>query len=329
MNISTKTLSVLEYDNITTRLSELAPTEGASELARMLRPSGDIETVTRRLDKTTDAKKLISQKGMPSFFGVCDVSSHIQRAEKGATLSMTELLEVARVLTCARALSEYVREDKPYETSLDELFARLITCRSLEDRINRSILSDDMMADEASSELANIRRKIKAANNKIRDSLQKLVSSSSYSKYLQENIVTMRNGRYVVPVKVEYRSEIKGMVHDTSASGATVFVEPTGVVDANNELKVLEGKEQKEIDRILLELSAMCAEVSGTILADYRNITELAFYFACGQLSIDMRAQPPCISSNRTLSLIDARHPLIPRDRVVPITVDIKDRYDT
>ena len=329
MNISNKTLSVLEYDKITTRLSELAPTEGASELARMLRPSGDIETVTRRLDKTTDAKKLISQKGMPSFFGVCDVSSHIQRAEKGATLSMTELLEVARVLTCARALSEYVREDKPYETSLDELFARLITCRSLEDRINRSILSDDMMADEASSELANIRRKIKAANNKIRDSLQKLVSSSSYSKYLQENIVTMRNGRYVVPVKVEYRSEIKGMVHDTSASGATVFVEPTGVVDANNELKVLEGKEQKEIDRILLELSAMCAEVSGTILADYRNITELAFYFACGQLSIDMRAQSPCISSNRTLSLIEARHPLIPRDRVVPITVDIKDRYDT
>ncbi|MBQ2863683.1 MAG: endonuclease MutS2, partial [Clostridia bacterium] len=264
MNISNKTLSVLEYDKIILRLSELAPTEGAAELARMLRPSEDIETVTRRLDKTTDAKKLILQKGMPSFYGIRDVSSHIQRAEKGATLSMTELLEVARVLTCARTLSDYIREDKPYETSLDELFARLICCRSLEDRINRSILSDDMVADEASSELASIRRKIKAANNKIRDSLQKLVSSSSYSKYLQENIVTMRNGRYVVPVKVEYRSEIKGMVHDTSASGATVFIEPSGVVDANNELKVLEGKEQKEIDRILLELSSLCAEVSGT-----------------------------------------------------------------
>ena len=329
MNISNKTLSVLEYDKIILRLSELAPTEGAAELARMLRPSEDIETVTRRLDKTTDAKKLILQKGMPSFYGIRDVSSHIQRAEKGATLSMTELLEVARVLTCARTLSDYIREDKPYETSLDELFARLICCRSLEDRINRSILSDDMVADEASSELASIRRKIKAANNKIRDSLQKLVSSSSYSKYLQENIVTMRNGRYVVPVKVEYRSEIKGMVHDTSASGATVFIEPSGVVDANNELKVLEGKEQKEIDRILLELSSLCAEVSGTLLSDYRNITELAFCFACGQMSIDMRAQPPCISSSRTVSLIEARHPLIPRDKVVPITVDIKDRYDT
>ena len=139
----------------------------------------------------------------------------------------------------------------------------------------------------------------------------------------------MRNGRYVVPVKVEYRSEIKGMVHDTSASGATVFVEPSGVVDANNELKVLEGKEQKEIDRILMVLSAECGQVSGTILSDYRNITELSFYFACGQLSIDMRANAPCISSNRTVSLIEARHPLIPRDRVVPINVDIKDRYDT
>ena len=329
MNISNKTLSVLEYDKITQRLGELAPTEGGAELARMMRPFDDIDHVIRRLDKTTDAKKLILLKGMPSFFGVRDVSSHVGRAEKGAVLSMSELLDVARVLCCSRVLSDYIREDKPYETSLDENFARLIGCRTLEEKINRSILSEDMIADEASPDLASIRRKIKAANNKIRDSLQKLISSSSYSKYLQENIVTMRNGRYVVPVKVEYRSEIKGMVHDTSASGATVFIEPSGVVDANNELKVLEGKEQKEIDRILMVLSAECGQVSGTILSDYRNITELSFYFACGQLSIDMRANAPCISSNRTVSLIEARHPLIPRDRVVPINVDIKDRYDT
>ena len=329
MNISNKTLSVLEYDKIIDRLVELAPTNGGGELARMMRPSDDIEHVIRRLDKTTDAKKLILLKGMPPFYGVKDVSGSVDRAEKGAVLNTIELMEIARVLTCARVLSDYIREDKPYETSLDENFASLITCRSVEDRINRSILSEDMIADEASVELADIRRKIKAANNKIRDLLQKLVSSSSYSKYLQENIVTMRNGRYVVPVKVEYRSEIKGMVHDTSASGATVFIEPSGVVDANNELKVLESKEQKEIDRILAVLSAECGQVSGTILSDYRNITELSYYFACGQLSIDMRAQPPVITSNRCVSLIEARHPLIPRDRVVPITVDIKDRYDT
>lgn len=329
MNISNKTLSVLEYDKIINRLAELAPTQGGGELARMMRPSDDIEHVVRRLDKTTDAKKLILLKGMPPFYGVKDVSGSVDRAEKGAVLNTIELMEIARVLTCARVLSDYIREDKPYDTSLDENFTRLISCRSVEDRINRSILSEDMIADEASVELADIRRKIKAANNRIRDSLQKLVSSSSYSKYLQENIVTMRNGRYVVPVKVEYRSEIKGMVHDTSASGATVFIEPSGVVDANNELKVLESKEQKEIDRILASLSADCGQVSGTILSDYRNITELSYYFACGQLSIDMRAQPPVITSKRSVSLIEARHPLIPKDRVVPITVDIKDRYDT
>lgn len=329
MNISNKTLSVLEYDKIINRLAELAPTQGGGELARMMRPSDDIEHVVRRLDKTTDAKKLILLKGMPPFYGVKDVSGSVERAEKGAVLNTIELMEIARVLTCARVLSDYIREDKPYDTSLDENFTRLISCRSVEDRINRSILSEDMIADEASVELADIRRKIKAANNRIRDSLQKLVSSSSYSKYLQENIVTMRNGRYVVPVKVEYRSEIKGMVHDTSASGATVFIEPSGVVDANNELKVLESKEQKEIDRILASLSADCGQVSGTILSNYRNITELSYYFACGQLSIDMRAQPPVITSKRSVSLIEARHPLIPKDRVVPITVDIKDRYDT
>ena len=329
MNISNKTLSVLEYDKIINRLAELAPTLGGGELARMMRPSDDIEHVVRRLDKTTDAKKLILLKGMPPFYGVKDVSGSVDRAEKGAVLNTIELMEIARVLTCARVLSDYIREDKPYDTSLDENFTRLISCRSVEDRINRSILSEDMIADEASVELADIRRKIKAANNRIRDSLQKLVSSSSYSKYLQENIVTMRNGRYVVPVKVEYRSEIKGMVHDTSASGATVFIEPSGVVDANNELKVLESKEQKEIDRILASLSADCGQVSGTILSNYRNITELSYYFACGQLSIDMRAQPPVITSKRSVSLIEARHPLIPKDRVVPITVDIKDRYDT
>ena len=217
MNISNKTLSVLEYDKIINRLAELAPTQGGGELARMMRPSDDIEHVVRRLDKTTDAKKLILLKGMPPFYGVKDVSGSVDRAEKGAVLNTIELMEIARVLTCARVLSDYIREDKPYDTSLDENFTRLISCRSVEDRINRSILSEDMIADEASAELADIRRKIKAANNRIRDSLQKLVSSSSYSKYLQENIVTMRNGRYVVPVKVEYRSEIKGMVHDTSA----------------------------------------------------------------------------------------------------------------
>ncbi len=329
MNISNKTLSVLEYDKIIDLLSSCAPTVGGAELAMRLRPTDDIEAVMRRLEKTSDAKKMILSKGMPAFYTVRDITEQIDRAEKGSVLNTVELIDIARVLTCARALSEYLLEDKLFDSSLDENFERLIICRSLEDKINRAIISEDMIADEASSELASIRRKIKNANNKVRETLQKMVNGSSYSKYLQENIVTMRNGRYVVPVKVEYRGEIKGLVHDTSASGATVFVEPTGVVDANNELKVLEGKEQKEIERILSELSAECSNYSGSIRSDYKNITELSFYFACGQLSVNMNGNAPCVSSKRTLSLIDARHPLISRDKVVPITVDIKDRYDT
>ena len=329
MNITNKTLSVLEYDKIICLLASVAPTEGGAELARMLRPSDDIDHVVARLEKTTDAKKLIQAKGMPPFLGVKDVSAQIQRAEKGASLNASDLLDIARVLTCARTLSDYLSQDKQYTTSLDICFDRLLSCRQVEDKITRSIISEDMIADEASVELADIRRKIKATNNKIRDSLQKLVSGNTYSKYLQDNIITMRNGRYVVPVKVEYRSEIKGLVHDTSASGATVFIEPSSVIEGNNELKVLESKEEREIDRILFSLSEQCARISGTILSDYRNISELSLYFACGLLSINMRANAPCVSSKRTLSLIDARHPLIPRDRVVPITIDIKDRYNT
>ncbi len=329
MNIQTKTLATLEYDKIIEILSECAQTEGGAELALRLRPTDDIDEVMRRLVRTSDARRMIISKGMPSFYCVKDVSGQIERAEKGSVLNNTELMDIARVLTCARSLYDYLNGDKLFESSLDGIFESLVSLRSLEDKINRAIISDDMIADEASSELASIRRKIKATNTKIRETLQRLVSSSSYSKYLQENIVTMRNGRYVVPVKVEYRGEVKGLLHDTSASGATVFIEPSGVVEANNELKVLEGKEQKEIERILYELSFECATHSTVISQNYKNITELSFYFACGQMSINMRANAPSVSRNRTLSLIDARHPLIPIDKVVAITVDIKDRYDT
>ena len=246
-----KTLTTLEYDKIIEMLADCTATEGAKAKARSLMPIDDYDFVVDRQRKTDDAKRLINAKGYPSFSAPDSVISSADRAYKGGILSPRELLDIASLLRSGRAMLDYIDTDKPFETTLDPIFKRIITNRPLEDRITRSIISEDLIADEASPELATIRRKIKAANNKIRDSLQKLVSSSNFSKYLQENIVTMRNGRYVVPVKVEYRSEIKGMVHDTSASGATVFIEPSGVVDANNELKVLEGKEQKEIDRIV------------------------------------------------------------------------------
>ena len=329
MRLSHKTASVLEFDKIIDMLVECAPTEGGADLCRAIMPSDDINTVISKLEKTSDAKRFIETKGMPSFFSVRDVVSSIERAQKGAMISTVELLDIKNVLTCTRSLLDYMRVDKFFDSSLDAVFERLIVCRPLEDKISRCIISEDMIADEASVELSDIRRKIKNANNKIRDSLQKLISSNTYSKYLQENIITMRNGRYVVPVKVENRFEIKGLVHDTSASGATVFIEPSAVVEANNELKVLENKEKKEIDKILMTLSGDVASISDTILLNYKNITELSYYFACGLLSQNMRANAPCVWGNRTLSLIDARHPLIPRDKVVPITVDIGSGYDT
>ena len=255
-----KTLAALEYDKILALLADRALTEGARERALTLLPSEDYDTVCMRQNRTQEARKLLSQKGYPPLSGVEDISGAIERADKGATLSTREILAVARVFSCARALLDYRNE--PTDGSLDalsELFAGLVSNRSFESRIGRAILSEEMIADEASPELADIRRKIRAENNRIKDSLQKYVSGG-YSRFLQENIVTMRDGRYVIPVKTEYRNEVKGLVHDTSSSGSTVFIEPMSVVEANNELRMLLGKEQREVERILSELSALCAE---------------------------------------------------------------------
>jgi len=223
---------------------------------------------------------------------------------------------------------DYINTDKLFDTSLDEIFKRLIPNRELETKITRAIISEDLIADEASPELAEIRRKIKAANNKIKDTLQSYIGGTRV-KYLQENLVTMRNGRYVVPVKAEYKNEMKGLVHDTSSSGATLFIEPMAVVDANNELKSLASAEEHEIERILASLSAECAEASSVISLNYHNITELAFVFAAATLAIQMKAESPALVKKRRLDLRRARHPLIPRDKVVPIDVAIGGDFDT
>ena len=223
---------------------------------------------------------------------------------------------------------DYINTDKPFETSLDAVFSRLLPNRVLENSITKSIISEDMIADEASTELADIRRRIRATNNRIKDTLQSYIGGARL-KYLQENIVTMRNGRYVVPVKAEYRSEMKGLVHDTSSSGATLFVEPMAVVEANNELRELASAEAHEIDRILSALSAEVAEFSSAISLNYHNITELALVFACASLAIIMRAEMPVITKERVVELKRARHPLIAKDKVVPIDVAIGTDFDT
>ncbi len=328
MLFSQKTLKTLEYDKIIAMLAECAPTEGSRSRALSLAPTNDYDTIISRQTKTEDAKRLINAKGYPSFSAPESVVPSAERAYKGATLSPSELLEIASLFRSAASMIDYISTDKPFSTSLDEIFNRIIPNKALENRISKSILSPEIIADEASPALAEIRRKIRAANNKIKDTLQSYIGGNR-NKYLQENIVTMRNGRYVVPVKSEYKNELKGLVHDTSASGATLFVEPMAIVDANNELKSLSAEESHEIDRILYALSAECAEASSVISLNYRNITDIAFYFACASLAMQMRAECPKITTKRMVNLARARHPLIDKDKVVPIDVELGENFDT
>ena len=328
MSINEKAIYALEFDKIRVMLSSLCPTAGAKEKALALEPLLHSELIVRQQKKTTDARRLLDAKGMPPFGTVVDINDICERATKGATLTPRELLDAALLLRSARSLLDYIRSNKTFDTSLDEIFERLIHNRTVEDRIMRSIVSEDMIADEASSALADIRRKIRVGNQKIKETLAKYISGS-YSKYLQENIVTQRGGRYVVPVKIEYRNEVKGLVHDSSSSGATVFIEPMAVVEANNELRMLENKEKLEIERVLSELSASIAGISDALCLDYANITEIALCFGCANLSVKLDACEPILNTRRACNLINARHPLIDKQTVVPISLSIGYDYDT
>jgi len=329
MSFSEKTIHSLEFDKIRELLASYAPTEGSKGMARMLMPQEDVDSVLLRQRRTTDAKRLCDAKGMPGFGGVRDVSESCERADKGAVLTPGELMAISAVLRTSRTLIDYCHGNHLFDTVLDEIFDRLLPNRTLEDKITRSIISEELIADEASDTLANIRRQIRITNNKIKETLQKYLQSGSHSKYLQENIVTTRNGRYVIPVKAECKNEIKGLIHDTSSSGATIFVEPVAVVEANNELRVLEAKEEHEIERILSALSANVSEYSDSIWLNYRNITELAFAFAAAQMSYAMNGSAPIVTEEKLIHLKRARHPLIDKQKVVPINVLLGDGYDT
>ncbi len=320
MNHMNKAIATLELDKVLEMLADCAPTAGAADMARALRPSSDAETVEKRLRRTSDAQALLNVKGLPSFGEVIDPGDAAERASKGAVLTMRELLDVAALLRTARYLDEYYKANNTLETSLDEVFERLEPNKHLENEITKAILSEDIIADDASPTLADLRRKKRHMNNRIKEILQRYTSGSG-AKYLQEPIVTMRAGRYVVPVKAEYRNEVKGLIHDTSASGATLFVEPMSVVESNNEIRALESKEQHEISRILASFSASVASMRESLNYNYRNITELAFAFGCAQLSLDMDAVAPRITEQRACFLYGARHPLLDKDTVVPVTI--------
>lgn len=329
MNDFSKAIQTLEFNKITDLLAALAPTQGAKALCYALLPSGDLAEVERRLRLTTDAKAMTAQNGSPSFGGVVDITSAVGRAEKGSLLTQRELLDIADLLHVTGRLIAYTGERGAVAGSLQEIFSRLVANHRVENEIKRVVISEDMIADDASPKLADIRRNIKSTNARVREILQKYITNDAYAKVLQDNIVTMRNGRFVIPVKVEHKNDIKGLVHDTSSSGATLFIEPLAVVEQNNALRELEIAEQKEIERILYELSAQVAEIGEILCFDYQNVTELAFLFAKADLSWQMKGICPTITETGAIALEGARHPLLDKDKVVPIDIRLGGNFDS
>ena len=321
-----KSISVLEFDKILNMLSAVAPTEGARKRALALQPTSNIESVKRRQQFTADAKYMVGIKGAPSFGNMPDILDSVEKAEKNSVLSPREILDVASVLHTTRSLIEYIHTDALKRCTLTDFFDVLVPNKQLEDRIVRAIIGEDLIADEASPALADIRRKIRYQTNRIREILQSYLLGEN-SKHLRDTIVTMRNGRYVLPVKSENKNEIKGLVHDTSGTGATLFIEPMSVVEANNELRTLMGQEQTEIERILAEFSSDIANFGMQLYNNYKNITEIGFYFACAELSYKMNAIEPVINEKKIIVLERARHPLLNKEKVVPINVSLGEGY--
>jgi len=323
-----KSLKKLELDKVLALLAEQAASDDAKERCLALQPLTDDAEIRARQMETTAACKLITLKGSPGLSGVRDVGASLERADRGGCLSPEELLRIAGVLRCARQVKSYADGDS-LPTVLDGFFFQLTPNKFLEEKIFASILSKDEIADSASPELASIRRKIRQQSSKIRESLQKIISSPSYAKYLQEPIVTIRSDRFVVPVRSEFKNEIPGLVHDVSSSGGTFFIEPMQAVNANNELRELFLAEKKEIERILAELSAEAANYKEHIGSNFEVLITLDCIFARAKLSFAMHAIEPQIGTDGKLELKRARHPLIDRKTVVPISVRLGSDFDT
>ena len=328
MSFFEKSLTTLELPAVLEMLSQQAVGETAKEQALCLTPSGDRAEVKRRLDETTAAKTMMVVRGSPSFSGVKDVRPSLARADLGGALNTRELLDIARVLQCARLVRGYIADDTVGKPPIDYLFYALHANKFLEEKINTSIVGEDEIADGASHELASIRRQMRAAASRARDALQKIISSPSYAKALQEPIITMRSDRFVVPVKADHKGAVPGLVHDVSASGMTLFIEPMAAVKANNELRELAAKEKLEIERILAELSAECAQHRDDIDSDYQVLVQLDLIFAKAKLSYKLNCQEASLEGEGIV-LRRARHPLLDQARAVPIDVELGDSFDT
>ena len=329
MSFTEKSLLTLELPAVLEMLSHEAVSDAAKERALELSPSSELGEVKRRQEETSAAKTMMTVRQSPSFSGVRDVRASLSRANLGGTLNTRELMDIARVLQCARLVRGYIADDSVGKTCIDSLFFALRANRFLEEKINTSVVGEDEIADSASHELSTIRRQMRAAAARARDALQKIISSPSYAKVLQEPIITMRSDRYVVPVKAECKGAVQGLVHDVSASGMTVFVEPMAAVKANNELRELAAKEKLEIERILAELSADCAEHRDDIETDFDILVRLDLIFAKARLSYKLDCQQPGLDAERGVVLRRARHPLLDQSKAVPISLELGSDFDT
>ena len=315
MNKNHKTL---ELDLILEKLAAECSCDDAEDLARGLKPAGDMAEVEMLLQQTEDAFSLLARFGGPSFSGLKNVNNSLHRAAAGGSLNPKELLDIAYCLRALRTLDEWRNHSSGVKTSLDFFFEG-ITC----------IVSEEEIADKASDTLFDIRKKIRSKENSIREKLDSLIHSSHYQQFLQEAIITQRNGRFVVPVKAECRGNVPGLVHDTSSTGATVFIEPASVVDANNDIKVLQGKERDEIMRILYELSAESGDFAESIKHSYESAIRLNLIFAKAHLAYKMKATKPILNNEGIICLKKARHPLIDPKKVVATDIALGDEYDT
>ena len=323
-----KNYIALELDKVLEMVAQEATCEDGAALARALTPVHTAAEARYLLEETDAAFVLMAKFGAPSFYGLKNVTNALRRAQAGGGLGLRELLDVAGTLRAIRSLSQWYEKGAGIQTALSGRFGILAPNKYLEEKIFTCIVSEEEVADAASAKLADIRRKIRSASERVREQLNKLIHSQTHQKHLQESIVTQRGGRYVVPVKAEFRSEVPGLVHDSSASGATVFIEPMSVVEANNEIRVLKSDEQEEIHRILLELSAEAGEFADSTIESYEYAVQLNLIFAKAQVAYRMKAVVPEIDERGRTELIQARHPLISKESVVPTDISLGEDFD-
>ncbi len=327
--MNSKTLRKLEYNKIISLLADHASSESGKQLCRSLLPQTELSAVEQMQEETAAAFTRIIKKGRPSFGGCVPVEASLKRLELGASLGSGELLSIGRLLDCAGQIKSYGRHETvdEFPDCLDFYFQRLEPVTRVASEIRRCILEEDVIADDASANLQKIRRSIQSFDGKIHSALNSMVNGSMRN-YLQDAIVTMRGDRYCLPVKAEYRSQVKGMIHDQSSTGSTLFIEPMTVVKLNNDLMELHAKEQEEIQVILSTLSSMAAEHCEELRVDYEVLTTLDFIFARGSLAVDQNASRPVLNQEGRIYIREGRHPLLDRTKVVPTTICLGDDYD-